>query len=151
MSSQTHQTPENKRGNLCWRGGDSLINILGNIDFPWLVSWDFNSILDIADRVGGIITQATETLDFLACINASGLLDLGYNAEKLTWSNNRVWSRIDRALSNLGWLSLFSTVQVSHLARLSSDHSPHVDWLFYLSGQLGFSVPSGCGTTVSWT
>lgn len=58
-----------------------------------------------------------------------GLQDMGYTGNNFTWSNNRrgssyVAARLDRALCNHQWLSLSSDPQLTHLPKISSNHSP---------------------------
>ncbi|GAA0173032.1 hypothetical protein LIER_26733 [Lithospermum erythrorhizon] len=36
----------------------------------------------------------------------------------------RIFTRLDRAVANVTWIDLFSSSKVSHLARTHSDHSP---------------------------
>jgi hypothetical protein len=55
--------------------------------------------------------------------------DLGYIGPNYTWNNGRggadfIQERLDRALANCGWCSLFPHVTVTVLAASRSDHNP---------------------------
>lgn len=67
--------------------------------------------------------------DFQDFIMRTRLLDAGFLGDPFTWCNNRngrlcIWERLDRALYNTEFHSLFPTVTVTHLPWVSSDHSP---------------------------
>lgn len=59
---------------------------------------------------------------------ATGLKDLGFKGNCSTWVNNRqgqayVVAKLDRVFSNSAWLDTFDDPMVTHLPRLSSNHS----------------------------
>lgn len=60
---------------------------------------------------------------------AAGFKDLGFCGDRFTWTNNRqghfyVAARLDRALANAAWMDQFEDPIVTHLPRISSNHSP---------------------------
>ncbi|KAL9666794.1 hypothetical protein QQ045_001135 [Rhodiola kirilowii] len=66
---------------------------------------------------------------FKEAIEDSGISDLGYNGAPFTYSNRRegafeTRARLDRALGNEEWRSLFPFVEVRHLISSVSDHYP---------------------------
>ncbi|XP_015161095.1 uncharacterized protein [Solanum tuberosum] len=70
-----------------------------------------------------------KSLDFIAIIEACGLIDLGFSGQKFTWSNNRgiqqrVWKRLDRALVTDAWLEKMPQTTITHLPSVGSDHCP---------------------------
>ncbi|XP_070041492.1 uncharacterized protein [Nicotiana tomentosiformis] len=98
-------------------------------DSPWCVIGDFNVIVFVEEKIGGILYQMSKSMDFLYMIEDCGLVDLGFYGPKYTWSNGRgqgsiVWKRLDRGLVNDQWLSAFPSTSVSHLASTGSDHNP---------------------------
>lgn len=98
---------------------------------PWLVLGDFNNILEIEDRIGGNPPKPYEAMDFQNCCMDLGLSDLPSTGAKYTWSNGKVWSKIDRALSNQGWLMEGFYAMAEFLPPgCASDHSPCVLHLF---------------------
>ncbi|KAI3474575.1 hypothetical protein Pfo_029577 [Paulownia fortunei] len=72
-------------------------------------------------------------------IEDCGLIDAGYEGSNFTWTNNRIWKRLDRILYSEVWLNLFHMTKVSHLPRIWSDHAP---LLISLSMNLAKSPPS---------
>lgn len=76
-----------------------------NVKFPWCTMGDFNVITSIDQKKVGIPYNMNKSFEFIDVIEASGLADLGYNGEYLTWCNNRVdeervWKRLNRAIVN---------------------------------------------------
>ena len=111
-----------------WNG---LVDIAANKSLPWIVMGDFNAILGNDDRMGGMDGFGSSTEAFNHCVNHCCLSDLNYFGCKFTWTNNqmgnaRVWRRLDRALVDTNWLSLFSNSNCQVLEAGISDHSPLV-------------------------
>lgn len=70
-----------------------------------------------------------KSLEFIAVIEACGLLNLGFSGQKYTWSNkrgihHRIWKRLDRALVNDSWLEKMPQTTITHLSSIGSDHCP---------------------------
>lgn len=66
-------------------------------------------------------------LDFIAVIEACGLMDIGFSRLKFTWSNkkginHRIWKRLDKALVNYSWLELKPQTTITYVAATCSDH-----------------------------
>jgi hypothetical protein len=61
---------------------------------------------------------------FRDCLFDCGLEDLGYIGNKFTWKHGQVRERLDRAVSNGGWASLFPLTGVHNLTSSGSDHRP---------------------------
>ncbi|KAL7165830.1 hypothetical protein ACSBR2_036656 [Camellia fascicularis] len=96
----------------------------------WLVAGDFNDYASQGERRSFTTTSSsTRTQKFLERINNCNLIDLGSSGPKMTWTNNRqclanTMERLDRALSNLEWRTMFPEATVKVLPRTYSDHSP---------------------------
>jgi len=70
-----------------------------------------------------------KSLEFIGVIEACGLMDLGFNGPKFTWSNQRginfrIWKRLDRAMVNDKWLQNMPHTSITHLPFMGSDHCP---------------------------
>ncbi|XP_038984384.1 uncharacterized protein LOC120111405 [Phoenix dactylifera] len=95
-----------------------------------MVVGDFNCILGPSEKRGGrVYSDSVDRREFREFLDASGLVDLGFAGPRFTWCNNqtgrpRVWERLDRAIASPDWIQRFSSYQVSHLARIASDHCP---------------------------
>ncbi|KAI3464221.1 hypothetical protein Pfo_020884 [Paulownia fortunei] len=107
---------------------------------PWLLGGDFNTILRPKERTGQKDRRMTSQNDFSNMIlDYYGLIDAGYEGSTFTWTNNKIWKRLDRILYSEDWLNLFHMTKVSHLPRIWSDHSP---LLISMSMNLAKSPPS---------
>ena len=68
-------------------------------------------------------------MDFIAVIDACGLVDIGFSGQKFTWSNkrginNKIWKRLDRAMVNDSWLESMPQTTITHLSSTASNHCP---------------------------
>lgn len=96
---------------------------------PWLCIGDFNEILSTSEKTSTSIWPAAQMQLFQKSLSDSKLLDLGYSGPKYTWCNGKqggdyTRERLDRAVANAEWSSIFNVVEVSVLACSSSDHNP---------------------------
>ncbi|XP_015166827.1 uncharacterized protein [Solanum tuberosum] len=109
---------------------DRLLHISDTRDtIPWCTVGDFNVITDIDEKLGGIPYNMRKSLEFIGVIEACGLMDLGFNGPKFTWSNQRgvnfrIWKRLDRAMVNDKWLENMPHTSITHLPSVGSDHCP---------------------------
>ncbi|XP_071902212.1 uncharacterized protein [Coffea arabica] len=91
---------------------------------PWLITGDFNVISNINKRSGGGPPNDRNMEEFNEAITDCGLSEVAFDGPIFTWTNGRVWQRLDRALANEGWMEIFEITKVSHLVRGRSDHTP---------------------------
>ncbi|RAL43220.1 hypothetical protein DM860_010002 [Cuscuta australis] len=99
-----------------------------NIKGPWVVIGDFNNPLHIEDRKGGNPIGWEDIADFRNCVVACGLEEMPTQGAFFTWSNrqgqgHRIYSKIDRALYNLDWMSTYNTKIIVKEEGLL-DHTP---------------------------
>lgn len=90
---------------------------------------DFNKIMWSVEKKGGKIKEWHQMRRFREVLEICGLLDLGYMGSPFTWSNGRrgednIREKLDRALSNAAWKTIYQKIHIKHLARYKSDHSP---------------------------
>ena len=103
---------------------NSLVSYAERIDGPWLVGGDFNVVQYHSEVTGGNPQSQSSIDDFNIALLDCGLEDAGFIGSPFTWTNGRTRRRLDRAVVNSQWAGLFSVLQVSHLNRTVSDHSP---------------------------
>lgn len=99
-----------------------------NFSLPWMTIGDFNDVIGQSEKSGGKPIMFKDVKDFNEMIAKSGLNDGGFSGGKFMWCNNRlgkhcILERIDRAMLNNSWISLFNTA-ITHLHRHCSYHSP---------------------------
>lgn len=63
---------------------------------------------------------------------------MGFNRPTFTWQRGGTFVRLDRALANDAWVSIFPQYFVHHLTRIKSDHRP-----LLLSIRQDLSIPQG--------
>ncbi|XP_070015947.1 uncharacterized protein [Nicotiana sylvestris] len=107
----------------------SLYAMARYMDAPWLVGGDFNVIWDEEEKFGGLPVSLNEIDDFRHCVNTCNLFDLGFKGSIFTWWNgiadeDCIFKRLDRCLANLQFQQTFPGIEVQHLSKISSDHSP---------------------------
>nr|XP_009600461.1 uncharacterized protein LOC104095915 [Nicotiana tomentosiformis] len=95
---------------------------------PWLVIGDFNSVLNMEDRIGGNPVSWAEVVEFNKCIEACGLIELPNQGCRYSWndrhSDQRIYSKIDWALVNNDWLDSMPDCKAMFLPQGISDHCP---------------------------
>ncbi|XP_074314163.1 uncharacterized protein LOC141649369 [Silene latifolia] len=82
-----------------------------NCNEPWLWTGDFNTVVSHVERLGGN-TIEVEMERFQECISLCCMEDIQATGALFTWSNkqepqNRVYSRLDRAMGNFEWMQNF--------------------------------------------
>ena len=96
-------------------------------NLPWLCVGDFNEVLSVTKKQGGLDKASRQIDNFQCCINSCGLKNIGYMGSWFTWSmyqNDLGWirERIDRGFATIEWLNLFPSARLYHLASSDSDH-----------------------------
>ncbi|KAL7228283.1 hypothetical protein ACSBR2_007070 [Camellia fascicularis] len=99
---------------------------------PWLVARDFNDYANQRERRSFSANHNTiRTKKFLDRVNRCNLIDLGSFGPRIKWTNKKqglvnTMERLDRALCNAEWRTMFPEAIVRVLPRTYSDHSPLV-------------------------
>ncbi|XP_075109006.1 uncharacterized protein LOC142180816 [Nicotiana tabacum] len=96
---------------------------------PLACGGDFNVTWDEEEKFGGLPISLNEINDFRHCITTCNLSDLGFKGSIYTWWNGRgeadcIFKRLDRCLGNLELQQLWPGIEVTHLSKIGSDHSP---------------------------
>ena len=96
-------------------------------DSPWVCIGDFNEVLSVNEKEGGVDRLSRSIEKFRCCLESTGLRDMGYIGSWFTWAVQRrdygcIRERIDRALINFDWKTKFPQVRLYHLSNSTSDH-----------------------------
>lgn len=105
---------------------DSLCNIGDAMHDPWAVLGDFNNVLCTEDRIGALV-NVNDFVDFKECLGYNNLVDIPFKGCYYTWNNkhkgeDRVYCKLDRALGNDSWFSVFKDAVVEFLPERDFDH-----------------------------
>ncbi|MBA0631995.1 hypothetical protein Godav_000815 [Gossypium davidsonii] len=90
---------------------------------------DFNEIAYMLEKRGGLVRQESQMRKFRDMLSDCVISNLRYTRQWFTWekghtASNNIHERLDRAVVNDEWWSLFSNYKVSHLSHFFSDHCP---------------------------
>ncbi|XP_026399707.1 uncharacterized protein LOC113295590 [Papaver somniferum] len=108
---------------------------------PWLVIGDFNCILCLNEKKGGLEIRSSVIDDFSDWMDDNNLFESDSLGSKFTWCNRqsgtrRIISKLDRAIINAAWLAKFENWRCKALPREVSEHSTLFGY--------PFSVPRPC-------
>ncbi|KAG6538374.1 hypothetical protein ZIOFF_003490 [Zingiber officinale] len=82
---------------------DDVLAVKPEMDEFWLVGGDFNVISDIIEHSAGSLAKPGATNEFNNFIMLAELLDAGFVGDRFTWTNGKVWKRLDRVLVSTYW------------------------------------------------
>ena len=102
----------------------AMEHISTNVSGPWLLAGDFNIISFADERSGGSHVNMGAMGDFNLAIFNCSLGDVEFDGPPFTWTYGRVWQRLDRALMNQQWSSVFGITKASHMPRGRSNRAP---------------------------
>jgi hypothetical protein len=96
---------------------------------PWLCIGDFNVILSSKEKISFYKCPYLNNLDFQNALDDCWLIDLGFKGPRYTCSNCRngrelTKERLNRAVANAEWCSLYNVKEVNVLTRIASDCHP---------------------------
>jgi hypothetical protein len=123
-----YASPIESNRSLLW---DDLKDIAQHMKEPWLLAGDFNDILCVEEKRGGVTASRRKCKIFKDRIDSCGLIDIGAMGPKFTWrgplyhGGQRIYERLDRALCNSHWRLQFPDGYLKVLTRMDfSDHHP---------------------------
>lgn len=103
-----------------------------NRDSPWLISGDFNDILNNSEKTGGPARWEGSFTALRSFVSQNGLWDLKHSGNQLSWRGTRythhVRSRLDKSMVNCSWNELFPLGRCRYLRFEGSDHRPLVTY-----------------------
>ncbi|KAH1129185.1 hypothetical protein J1N35_000563 [Gossypium stocksii] len=96
---------------------------------PWLVCGNFNEILYVYEKRGGLPRDKQCIERFRSALKDCELFGLGYSACWYSWEKgnlveNNIRERLDRGVANVKWMECFPTVSIQHLNHSHFDHYP---------------------------
>jgi hypothetical protein len=108
---------------------NQLSNLHNLHSIPWCCIGDFNAICGAHEHRGATSPASLPMNEVVNWSDASNMLHLPTRGALFTWSNNRggirhTERRLDRALCNQAWLDACSSLSVSSLIKVNSDHFP---------------------------
>ena len=101
-------------------------------ELPWLLTGDFNDILDNSEKVGGPPRWEGSFTSFRTFVSQNGLWDLKHSGNHLSWRGTRythfIRSRLDRSMVNCSWSELYPMGRSCYLRFEGSDHRPLITY-----------------------
>ncbi|XP_060182476.1 uncharacterized protein LOC132612168 [Lycium barbarum] len=115
---------------------DSIYQLAGSYDMPWMVGGDFNVVMNDQEKIGGVPIVPQDYEDFAFCINSCDLFETGFKGSPFTWWNSRagddcIFERLNIIFFNSQFQQWFGHIEVEHLSRTRSDHAPLLITLGY--------------------
>ena len=105
---------------------DAISSLAANRASPWLLTGDFNEILDNSEKSGGPARPERTFLAFREFLALNDLFDLKHTGNHLSWRGRRgqhlVHCRLDRTLGNSAWYDAFPQGRSHYLRFEGSDH-----------------------------
>lgn len=106
----------------------SLCTFSANSTLPWVFGGDFNTFRSLSDHEGRSRPSLSVLQDFNDCIEACALMSPPFHGSRFTRSDGRGLGRVRRRLDwlflNTGFHDKFEDIQLTHLPRITSDHTP---------------------------
>ncbi|GAU21362.1 hypothetical protein TSUD_189490 [Trifolium subterraneum] len=117
---------ERSRRRQAW---DLLRQLRDMSNLPWCIVGDFNDLLSQEDKKGRHNHPNWLCAGFRSAVSDCDLTDIHLGGYPFTWiksigTSHFIEERLDRAMANSSWLSLFSDVKLVNLIASRSDHSP---------------------------
>ena len=94
---------------------EALEQFSTSITLPWIAVGDYNVISCAEERIGGSAPNIRDLEEFNSALHRSGLFPVQFDGSVYTWTNGRMWQRLDRAVVNGVWLSDVEMTRVAHL------------------------------------
>lgn len=96
---------------------------------PWVVCGDFNTSLVQEERIKNGLISRGDYSELQQLVMETNLNDLRYSGNYLTWCNSqegasRLYCKLDRAIINSHWHTVFDSPEAIFLQPGVSDHSP---------------------------
>ncbi|KAL0716010.1 hypothetical protein Bca4012_065332 [Brassica carinata] len=107
---------------------EKLMLIAQHRDEAWLISGDYNELLDHSEKERGPPRWEGSFVAFRRFVTQAGLWDVPFTGNPLSWRdiryNHLIHSRLDRVMANRSWSEAFSAAHCKYLRFEGSDHRP---------------------------
>ncbi|XP_056685999.1 uncharacterized protein [Spinacia oleracea] len=108
----------------------NIIHMDSQMIHGFVIMGDFNAVKEIEDRIGSPV-RLSDIQPMRNCMAKCQLTEVKTIGRLYTWNNkqdggNRVFSRIDRVLSNSAWDVMFPNAEALYLPEGTYDHCPMV-------------------------
>lgn len=118
--------PDCNQRYLSW---DTLKQLTLCSNLPWVCMVDFNDVLGMHEKVGGILQYNFLIQGFRDAVSATGLLDLYCDGFKFTWDNRQegtehVEAKLDRCMVSCSWKQCYNQAIATVLDISTLDHLP---------------------------
>ncbi|XP_026459833.1 uncharacterized protein LOC113360526 [Papaver somniferum] len=105
---------------------------------PWLVMGDFNCILRLDEKKGGLEPSTSAINEFSDWMHDNNLFEADSLGTKFTWTNrksgsDRIIRKLDITVINYAWLAKYENLRCKALPREVSDHSTLLGYPFVVS------------------
>lgn len=101
-------------------------------DSFWIITGDFNEILNNSEKTGGPPRLEGSFTSFRSFVAKNGLWELKHSGEQLSWRGTRythiICSRLDRLMSNCSQSEAYPLGRCCYLRFEGSDHSPLITY-----------------------
>ena len=91
LMSAIYASPRLVERRLLW---DNLIKVAELHALPWIMAGDFNEVLIGEDKFGGRLINISRAINFQECLNACGMIDLGFCGPQFTWTNRQPFTQL---------------------------------------------------------
>lgn len=108
------------------RGGvwERLQRIAIDREGPWMMTGDFNELVDPTETKGGAFRKESECIEFQQTLRIYGMWEKRHAGYRYGIRNEvLVQCRLDRTVANQEWMEMFPESQARYLKKIFSDHS----------------------------
>ncbi|XP_026459749.1 uncharacterized protein LOC113360455 [Papaver somniferum] len=125
LVSSVHAHVKKSQRKFLW----SEMEIISQLQKPWVVLGDFNAIISLEEKFGGKSPNRISMMDFIHCLNECNLIQAPSTGQQYTWSNCQQGTKIilcvlDRVVFNPLWLQKYGDWGYKVGLRIVSDHAP---------------------------
>lgn len=105
-----------------------IAQLLGNDIDPRLMVGDLNENFNLDEKRSPHVGSSIRYEKFNKFIQDNSLVDVGFQSNKFTWYNKRkventILVKLDQALANYKWLSIYLDAILVHLSIIGLDHA----------------------------